>query len=926
VSSIVSARFIRQERRVGLAVALAVLAAAIAQVVTLYAPNTWINRDGRFYTNMNTTLAENGSLLQEDFAASWYDGSLGWNRSLPASFSNIALGRNGEHWPMHPWLMPVMSTPLFFAFGIAGTLMFNLLMFAVIAAATYRFAREHASSTASAVAAGTLLLGTSVHEYAYDYHVDIMLLALFTAALAALVSRRGTALGVLFAACLVIKPTCLILAPALLLLLWERRDGATFRRAAIGGAVVLGAVACVNTWMFGRPWWFGYTRVLTVENGEPVVFTDTDAFATPLSEGLPRTWSGAWGLTHRQTLVALALPGLLSLLAGRPLYAFAALVTALGSLFLFAKYHFEGDRFHWPAIALLSPALAASFDLLGRVARTARRRWRPSADSAAPLAAAAVCALALAATFPFGQLPTERLPDDGYVTGALALGQDGTFDLRDRLGPDYLSRRHPAESVVTRSRFGHWLPRASPIAVLVAAPFTSVGGRWGLVVLAVLAVAVAAWSMTRILTRVAPPAVAAAVTIAPLLLPWVRDTALASGPHVLAAACALLAIALALRRRWVVAGALAVLSAWVADAPWLVGLGVLVAALFEGGRAPLRALAGTLGVALAWGVSHLVLIGRPFASPDDFVLVDLGGRLTTAAFESGEPLDALADGLATGPGRLLVGLLVLAPLGLIATFRRDPRVAVLLAFSLFSVLAPGALKIANESDLRSPLLVMLAWAPLAASCTALAWALCSFFERMKRHGRTLLVIAVAGALLVIGGTWRAARAAEPFRMASERGLRTARVLLAERIPCDFIPWEHMSWECSHYDRGHFNQVGFALPEGVEVGGERSGLLLVPTGNQGQARTVTWSGVEARARLRLRHATPDRAPGGVRVQVLVNGEEVDRFEVPAAADGVIRERIVDTARVAGETIELALRVTPAGRSGAAVAIDGELEGP
>jgi hypothetical protein len=46
-------------------------------------------------------------------------------------------------------------------------------------------------------------------------------------------------------------------------------------------------------------------------------------------------------------------------------------LTILISLYVFAKFEYDGDRFHWPAIALLLPALAVSFDWAQKALKTA---------------------------------------------------------------------------------------------------------------------------------------------------------------------------------------------------------------------------------------------------------------------------------------------------------------------------------------------------------------------------------------------------------------------------------------------------------------------------------------------------------------------------------------------------------------------------
>ncbi len=397
-----------------LALAIGVLAVflSIAEVASRYVPQTWIQRDGRFYTTVNVTLVEDLSVDQGEFCASWYSGTLGWNRNLDAAWSNVARGRNGEHLPKHPILLPLLSTPLFWAFGLHGTLIFNLLLFVCTASSAFALARRHASVAAAAFAALALLFATGIREHVYDYHVDVLMLALFSSALALIYARWGFWAGVLLGATVVLRPTALIWLPSLALIVAERRDWQTLRRALVGGTTVLVLFALSNTWLYGRPWWSGYNRVIIVVNGEPTIADVSDAFSVPLSEGLQTLWKGPYGVSHRLTLIFAAIPGVIIMLRKRPGYAIAAAVGTAASVVLFAKYRWYGDRFLWPSCALLIPALAVSVDALARLLRRATW-WRPA------LVAALASISILIAHAVVGAPLVERLHDGSLIDASL---------------------------------------------------------------------------------------------------------------------------------------------------------------------------------------------------------------------------------------------------------------------------------------------------------------------------------------------------------------------------------------------------------------------------------------------------------------------------------------------------------------------------
>lgn len=350
------------------AVAVLALVLILCECLALYAPSTWIRRDGRFYTNVNVTLVESGSLEQDEFCASWYEGRLGWNRDLDAAWSNIALGRDGEHLPKHPVLMPILSTPIFWAFGLVGTLIFNAFCVWIAMLGCYGFVRRFHGGAASACASLALFFGTlGVRHHVYDYHVDVLLLAVFAHAAWMAHSRRGLLAGILIGAGVMLRPTVLLWVPALVLLLVELRDWRTLKRALVGGAAMLVLIALSNHVIYGAPWWSSYNRVLVVVAGEAQLADHSGAFGIPLEEGLRTLWGGPWGAGLRLTLIWVSAPGLLLLGRRRPLYAISTALTLLASVLVFAKYTWYQDRFLFLSCVLMLPAVAEVFEVLARL-------------------------------------------------------------------------------------------------------------------------------------------------------------------------------------------------------------------------------------------------------------------------------------------------------------------------------------------------------------------------------------------------------------------------------------------------------------------------------------------------------------------------------------------------------------------------------
>ena len=494
-----------ERSRVALSIAIFAVLAAVASVSVQLAPNTWMFRDGRFYANVTTTIAEDLTLEQHRFAASWYSGTLGWNRDLDPGWSNVALGRNGEHWPKHPYVLPFFASPLYFALGLPATLLFNLLMYGVIAAGLFRFARAYAEPESAALASALFVFATIVVGSAYDFSTDVLMLALFAQGLAAVKERRGVWAGIAMGLCVVIKPTALMLLPSLVLVFFERVEDRgsppdrtitrrELGRSITGGSVVLGLFALANTWMYGRPWWSGYNRTLVTAAGEPTVASHTDAFSVPFEQGFHRVMFGDYGLLAAFGVLVLAVPGLLVMLRTRTRAAVAAVVGVALSLVVFSLYVYEGHRFHWPALALLVPAIATTFAWL---ARRTPRAITDAARSVHVRESVLVGAAALAATmFTLVGSPRGRLGGGAWVDAALASLPD---TLSPEAAPFVVIAMHALAAGVLCAALASMIegPRALR-AIAVLAPFGVPEVRLGmqqgglyLVVLALMALAVA---------------------------------------------------------------------------------------------------------------------------------------------------------------------------------------------------------------------------------------------------------------------------------------------------------------------------------------------------------------------------------------------------------------------------------------------------
>lgn len=931
------------KRHVALSLGLLALVGACAFAWASYVPHTFILRDGRFYTNTAATLTESLS-LEQPYARSWYSGTLGWNYNLDAGWSNIALGRNGELLPKHPLLLPVLSAPFFFALGLPGQLLFNLLTFFVTGACAFGIARRYVDEedeAAAAIAALALPLGTSILGYAYDYHVDTLLLALFLGGVLAIHVGRGVLAGLLLALTVTLKPTCLMWVPAFLLIalspqaLLDRRG---LLRALGAGTLVLLAYAALNTWLFGRPHWAGYNRTLVVVAGQPGIADHVDAFSFPLRDGLTRLFVGNYGIARLFALFALALPGWL-LLARRAWRYVLASVLALGfAVLVFAKYDWEGDRFLWPALALLVPPLAATFAGLLRGLRAVGARALTGGSAVlvrhAPPREASLAALAVVAVLVVhvatAQRPMARLERSTAAVAAQQLAAHGTLSAA---GTSLAPRGEPlfddGRSQVSRDRSGDLVARVSPLATLISAPF-ALAGSAGLVTLHIALAALLALLLVVLSPR--PPTVLAASVVLLLWLPGVRERVIVGGPALLGATALVGALLAADRGRLALASTLACLATALTEAPLLLLPAVLVllhrplrvwrslattpeARRTLSSRVALRGLLPPLGFMLL----HLLYWGRPLAHSSERVAVTgLDGAYTIAPSQSLSSVLDAAFGGDPDPVRALAPLLLLAlpGLGLIAVGRRD--LAIALGLVLLSLGLPGVVPEDGQLPLFACFVLTL---PLARALGVLGSLLDAFGHRLAARlparaglAPALVLGALLAALLLVGVGQRAL-ARGGFDVSDPEAVRHARVTLAAgrrgaEIPCDFLAWEYQGWECASYER-EVTLTGLATATPARFGPDGVPDLHLGTDLRGHARTIAFDDVTLSDRLEFMVRFDARSAQDGTLHVLLNDElarEVSLAELVATRDASGRSALrVDTSARRGEHVTLALRL-------------------
>ncbi len=347
----------------------------LPSVIHRYTPNTWLIGDGGFYLNMQKSIAWYGTLDQSHVhPRSWFEG-----HSLSDDFSNVSLGRRGEWWPKHGYVMPIVALPFYATMGVFGSLVFNVGAVVLMIALAFLLAR---ATGAAPVAAAATALGVGATgpftDYAYNFSNDGFYTVLILGGLLALAHGKAGLAGVLAGVAVWTKITCVLMAPAFLgVLWWQAGDVRRFARGL--GLLIIGAAGPIvlyglcNWFMFGSPWVTAYQRVLVVKDGLKTVASHTDLFTEPFKDGLKKiVFESDRALATTYALSFLCWLGVLPMLAHRRErgLALGVLVTAAVFVGFFAKFKFYQDRFLFPYFTL---AVVPGAHLVGWAARALDR-------------------------------------------------------------------------------------------------------------------------------------------------------------------------------------------------------------------------------------------------------------------------------------------------------------------------------------------------------------------------------------------------------------------------------------------------------------------------------------------------------------------------------------------------------------------------
>ena len=313
----------------------------------------------------------------------WVDGDLDLTNQLKGGLEvhqrQVALGRGGAWYPKHPILMPILGIPFYALFGVAGFLIFNVLVLAGLGAVVWALCRRHVPPGVATITATVILAGTFLRAYVYNYSPDLLSTLLVLGGLLLVLQERPLSGGVLLGLSVMAKLTNvfgLLLVTGFLLARPGRRDA--FRVAATA-LPFLAILAILNAVMFGSPVTSGYDRTLVLEDGATATVSHRGFFDLPPLDGVRgQLFSSRTGLIPTSPVLLLALPGLVLLIRRRAWEGLLLLCLCEFIFLLFSTYRWwatshYGNRFLMAPVALTAVPLSLTFDWM----RQAMGRRRP---------------------------------------------------------------------------------------------------------------------------------------------------------------------------------------------------------------------------------------------------------------------------------------------------------------------------------------------------------------------------------------------------------------------------------------------------------------------------------------------------------------------------------------------------------------------
>ncbi len=243
-------------------------------IYSVYQPYSFLAYDPGWQATVVSSIVEDGDLDLRN--------QLNWDPKQAGD--QTAQGINGEWFPVHEWLEPLVSVPFYLAFGPNGLLVVNVLTMLALCGGSYLLAARFASVEAAFLSALLFGLTPACIAYSYSYSIDVFGAALAIWGVILVLDRKGLPAGLVMGFAVLgrtANATIALLCSCYAVASWRQFGVRRLVGFACGATVPAYIFLFANNSMFGAPFTVSYARFQDYVSGSLVSYSQTGSFSLP---------------------------------------------------------------------------------------------------------------------------------------------------------------------------------------------------------------------------------------------------------------------------------------------------------------------------------------------------------------------------------------------------------------------------------------------------------------------------------------------------------------------------------------------------------------------------------------------------------------------------------------------------------------------
>jgi hypothetical protein len=207
----------------------------------------------------------------------------------------ISLGKGGQWYPLHEWLLSLLAVPFYFLFGVNGTLLCNMVMSFLTGFFIYKVCAEFYSPVISLISATLTFSSSMLLHYSYSFSIDVLGVLFFTISWYMMCQKKWVLAGVWFSLMVMGRNLYVIVLPAFILYIilseCKNKSLKNFNYLPSIQFLLAGAPLGIlfffqNYYMFGSPFTSAYHFWIDYDPLTDQIFTRSHSFDKSFYAGL----------------------------------------------------------------------------------------------------------------------------------------------------------------------------------------------------------------------------------------------------------------------------------------------------------------------------------------------------------------------------------------------------------------------------------------------------------------------------------------------------------------------------------------------------------------------------------------------------------------------------------------------------------------